>query len=93
MANLHTVAPTPAEEAAIQAWKSSDYWDLIPLEYVLPMAQLSVAAARRVVAEEIAQAIEDARGRAKAYHYRAALSKAAALARAAGDDPEPTPVY
>lgn len=47
-----------AEMAVVAAIEQSDYADLVPLEFRLPVAQIVVAAARRPLSEEFAEAIE-----------------------------------
>jgi hypothetical protein len=67
--------------AVIEELRASDYADLIPVEFLASVAALTVAAARPIIGHEVAQAIEKAGENARAYHYRAATTRYARLAR------------
>jgi homoserine dehydrogenase len=66
------------------ALHESDYSDLIDPAFLPGLARLVVTAARSALAEEFAEAIETASSSAKAYHYKAAVAKAARVVRDRG---------
>ncbi len=73
-----------AEAAVMIALHESDYSDLIDPAFLPGVARLVVSAARGALAEEFAEAIETGSASAKAYHYKAAVAKAARIVRDCG---------